>query len=348
MTVHQTIVPPQLRHWHANLQRKMRGEPLEGIHDGKPQQGYYRTKQGDRWVAAFIERDKNDPDGRLICRVGDEMRDPVAIWLHLADEPITRETCLHFFSTGRWPGVEAKPANEEGEGAEPPAHGVQTSPPPIGHNNPPEDAVTAIRESMARAKEWREKQRKITDEITLKIATNKVGTLREHIATAKKLHKKLKEPITEAGRALDKQLLHPAQEAEEEVRLLLSMITAHAAELDRIANEARLKAEAEHAKKVAAAEKKDKAPPPPPPEQPAVPPKTLHSDTGRALSLKEEAKLVPSLEKKWLGTLLAHLFRDEVNQIEIIEVAMKLARADWKATGVPPPGTKIEVVKKVA
>lgn len=72
------------------------------IHDDHPQCGHFKTRrnQHSAWIAASIWY---DPEGNLICRVGDELKDPSEAWTWLAKRPVTQEEAKHWYKHKRWP-----------------------------------------------------------------------------------------------------------------------------------------------------------------------------------------------------------------------------------------------------
>jgi len=342
-------IPPAMRHWHRNLALKRDGKDLVGIHDGDPHPGFYRAKRRGGWVGAFI---RYNSQGQLICRIGDDMaEDLIAVWLDLAYEPIDEQSCNYFFAHGRWPGEEAKPVAAEGEGltvattvgAQPsPSTPPQAVAPVIGHNGGP-SLLEEMKDAADSLRGWLKTiGNKITDQAQVQTATNKVGVLRDLSSKASKAHEIEKAPHLEAGRAVDKKYNPSIKTCDEAVKHLRTLIAAFKqAELDA-AEAARRKIEEAHAKKVAKAEAKGKTPPPPPNIENLAPaPQTkIQSDTGRALSFRQEAVL----EIDDLGAL----FDRYQNHSEVAELFLKLARRDWKETGSAPQGTKIVQVAKVA
>lgn len=67
------------------------------ISEDRPLPGYYRLK--DRRPVAIWPK-----DGELVCRVADEMQDPLKVWTWCARWPVTKEDAKHAFEHGSWPG----------------------------------------------------------------------------------------------------------------------------------------------------------------------------------------------------------------------------------------------------
>lgn len=333
---------PTYRHWRANLARKQAGEPLLDIHDGDPKCGYYRAKRKGAWVAAFIRYGKT---GTLVAAIGNDIVDPHAMWLEFADEPIGKETCEHWYATGRWPGEEAKPAQaEEGRGTTSIGAQSDEAPPPAGHNNPPSDLVAQMAETLEGASGWLKKTKAIETDEAKQIAVNKVGLIRDVVAKAKKAHKAEKAPHLEAGQLVDKKYNPTIKALEDASAKLLRLIDDHTNWVNAKIEAERAALEAKHAKQAAKAEAKGKEAPPPP-ELPAVT-KTIESHTGRALSQREVPvlKLLPPSKGKSappLEILIAHLGYDQFE-----EFAMQLANQEWKRTGEVPPGCHVITTTK--
>ncbi len=86
-----------------------------------PQPGHYKRRlcRGGPWVPAMIwwiygDRDEETgeliSDDRLVCQVGDEMRDPYAEWTWLLGQPITEDEHRKLTLASRAPG--APPAGQ--------------------------------------------------------------------------------------------------------------------------------------------------------------------------------------------------------------------------------------------
>ena len=333
---------PTFAHWRNNLRLKQASQPLQGIHDGMPKAGVYRVKQRGEWVPVVV-RYRGD---RMVAFIGNDEADPFETWLQFADEPIDKAAADHWYSTGHWPGVEAKPATAQELSpidAAPTQIGVQAAPAPapIGHNAPPTDVVSELTETLDGARAWlKTVGDKLATAEQVQVATNKVGTLRELVAKADKAHEIEKAPHWEQCKTIDKRFNPPIKSGKQAIEHLRTMIAAFKQAEQDAADAARRRAEAEHAKKVAKAEAKGKTPPPPPVSTVTEPPRTIKSDTGRALSFRQEAQL----EIDDLTTLFGR-FRHEP---EVADLLLKLARREWKATGTAPAGTKITQIAKVA
>lgn len=85
------------QHWRDALA----GKPVN-LHDGAPQPGFYRMRNGKG--GPYLPVAIWPKDGALVARVGSEMRDPETIWTWCADKPVSKEDAKHAFETGSWPG----------------------------------------------------------------------------------------------------------------------------------------------------------------------------------------------------------------------------------------------------
>lgn len=165
-----------LSHWRANLA----GENPP-IHEGDPQPGYYRMRDGKNgpWLPVAIWEHE---ERGLVARVGDQMRDPMEIWTWVAGNPVAKEDAKFAFANGRWPD---EPAG-------------------IGHNAPPEETLTdEIARVAEQAEEWIEKAKKIEDEKTANMAGNYISALRDLRKKAEAERKREKQPHLDAARAVD-------------------------------------------------------------------------------------------------------------------------------------------------
>lgn len=151
------------------------------IHDGDPQQGYYRTRYKDKpWepVAIWFE------DGEWHAMRGDRRIDASEIWTFACRNPITYEAYTKAIEGGGWDD-------------EPDA-------PKLGHNLP-SDPFEALRLEYEAEKEMAADLLKA--KVTTQSQADKLAVLSKRIAAiAKKatdLHKVEKQPHLDAGRAVD-------------------------------------------------------------------------------------------------------------------------------------------------
>ncbi|MEF3124537.1 hypothetical protein [Rhizobium leguminosarum] len=160
-------------------------EALEGrlgaIHDGDPQQGYYRTRFKDKpWepVAIWFE------DGKWHAMRGDRQVDASDIWTWCCRNPITYEAYTKAIEGGGWDDEPEAPA--------------------IGHNLP-SDPFEALQVEFAAEREQAEAFMK--KPITTQAEADRAAIWSKRLSTiAKKatdLHKVEKQPHLDAGRNVD-------------------------------------------------------------------------------------------------------------------------------------------------
>lgn len=153
------------------------------IHDGDPQQGYYRTRYKDKpWepVAIWFE------DGKWHAMRGERQVDPNDIWTWCCRNPITYEAYVKAIEGGGWDDEPEAPA--------------------IGHNLPadltPFDALT---HEFASEKEQAEEFMK--KPITTQAEADRAAIWAKRLSTISKkatdLHKVEKQPHLDAGRTVD-------------------------------------------------------------------------------------------------------------------------------------------------
>lgn len=73
------------------------------IHADAPQSGYYKMRFGKD--AAYAPVAIWTVDGRQVCRVASETRDPHQVWTYCAGNPVTKDAAKHCFETGTWPDM---------------------------------------------------------------------------------------------------------------------------------------------------------------------------------------------------------------------------------------------------
>ena len=317
----------QFAWWRAAL-GGTRGE----IHAEEPQAGYYRNRRkGIQAQAVAYWLDSHD--GSLRCKIDDadvDERRAIETWPFASKEPVSFEAYKIKRETGNWPDMD--------EAIEP-ARGV-------GDNNPPDESeADAIKRQIDAAAASVSQYAKIEDETTKAKAQSLRSRLLELAGQAKKVHKRIKDPLWERVKQIDNTYLPLAKAAEaealkireamdwfdtEQLRKAQAAERAAQVERDRIAKEA-----AEAARKA----EEDGAPPPPPPAPmpempPAFQPTTTKGAYGRAASNKIVKTVTGVTDwEKLFGFLKTHA--------ELKELMLKLAqRAVDKNFDVP--GVKIE------
>jgi hypothetical protein len=166
------------QHWQDNLAGKK-----PPIHDGEPQCGFYKRRliKDGPWVPVAIWH--TDANG-LVCKVGDQMQDPIDQWTWVAGNPVSKADAKFAFEhSGRWPDeIEADAVGVIAEEMDAPDIALKT----------------AIKSSL----EWLEKNKITTEALAKKAATLKSKVAEKRLA-ATKAHKAEKEPHLDAGRRVD-------------------------------------------------------------------------------------------------------------------------------------------------
>lgn len=318
------LIGPSPWAWWQNALSGVRGP----ITEDAPQTGYYRCRRkGEQATAVAYWRDTND--GAMRCKVA--ARDvpelqALELWPFASKEPITFEAYKAKRETGRWPDMD--------ETVQPERRGM-------GDNQPPEETeAEAIKRQIEAASGGAAQYAKIADLETKAKAQSLRSRLLELAGSAKKIHKRLKDPLWEQVKEIDNTYLPLAKEAEAvAVKIRDAMDAFDTAELrkvqeaERLAQEARAKAEREAAEAAKAGKPVAPLPEPPPAPAPYVP-QQVRGAYGRAAS----TKIVKTITEVTDWMVLFTFLKDHP---EFKELAMKLAqRAVDKNFDVP--GVKIE------
>jgi hypothetical protein len=194
------------------------GKPVV-INEGAPQSGYYktRTRKDGPWAPVAIWT----VNGKQVCRVGNEQRDPASVWVFCAGHPVSKDAAKHAFETGTWPG----------------------DAPEIGHNSGDLSLAEQITEYASMALAWLKKTG-IKDKVTADTAANYRAKLNELKKEADNARTTEKAPHMAAAKAVDDKWRVPIAEATaaaEDIRAALTQFM--------VAEEKRLKEEQEKARK---------------------------------------------------------------------------------------------------
>ncbi|MCP8895310.1 hypothetical protein KYK29_10220 [Shinella daejeonensis] len=173
---------------------------LEGnfgpMHEGEPQQGYYRTRfKGGQWEPVALWR---GDDGEWLGRRGDKMVDDVGdLWNFCRTHPVTVEAWEKAINGGGWDD-------------EPPA-------PAIGHNSGSRDPLDAINLELAGEKEMAREF--LASPVETQEAANKAGIWSKRLSDLAKRADNLradeKEPHLVASREVDNKWRGPIAEAKD-------------------------------------------------------------------------------------------------------------------------------------
>ena len=211
-------------------------EALKGnrseIHDGHPQAGYYRNRRkGIQAQAVAYWFDSHD--GSLRCKVDDRDVDEnraMETWPFASKEPVTYEAYKAKRETGNWPDMDDSIQ---------PARGA-------GDNNPPDESeADAIKRQIDAASAGVGEYAKIGDIETKAKAQSLRSRLLELAGQAKKVHKRIKDPLWERVKEIDNTYLPLAKEAEELAKKIRAAMDDFDTAQLRLAQEAERKAQAE-------------------------------------------------------------------------------------------------------
>lgn len=184
-----------------------------------PQPGYYKTRT--RKDVPYVPVAIWTANGELVCRVGNEKRDPVSVWTFCADKPVSKDDAKHAFEHGTWPG----------------------DAPEIGHNSGDLSLAEQIAEYAAMALTWL-KTTGVKDQVSADKAANYRAKLIQLKNDADDARTTEKAPHLSAAKAVDDKWRGPIAEATEAAEDIRAALTAF-----MVAEEKRLKAEAEAKRK---------------------------------------------------------------------------------------------------
>lgn len=254
------------------------------VHDGEPNQGYFRVRYGRDKPFEPVAIWKEDGQW-LAYRSG---RDVSAsdIWTSCCRHPVSYEAYNSAMEGKGWPDDDAVVVKQ----VQPPA--------PIGDNSGEVDAVETLRDQIDAALKGKDAYAKISDDATAAKALSLRNRLNELSGQADKIRVKEKEPHLTAGKAVDEKwqpLVKKAKAGADEVKGAIAAweteklrrqreIERQQAEELRQQEEARRAAEADGAAPEANAEA-DVALAPPPSPAPAPAPTPIQPTYGKAASV---------------------------------------------------------------
>ena len=174
--------------WQAALNNpKEIGKSLP-VHDGDPQQGYFRVRYGKDKPFEPVAIWKEDGQW-LAYRSGREVS-ATDIWTSCCMNPVSYEAYLAAVDGKGWPDDDAVVAK-------------QVSPPAHGDNSGAIDPAEEIADQIESALKGKDAYAKITDDATAAKALSLRNRLNELSGQADKIRVKQKEPHLEAGKAVD-------------------------------------------------------------------------------------------------------------------------------------------------
>lgn len=158
------------------------------MHEGEPQQGFYRTRfKGGKWEPVAIWFDM-DLDKWIAYRAGREV-DPGEAWNFCRTHPITREAYDRAMSGQPFEDEDATVAEQVAASA--------------GHNSGEVDEAETIKDQIAAALAGLDAYQSIKDDATASKALSLRNRLNELSKSADKIREDQKKPHLEAGKAVD-------------------------------------------------------------------------------------------------------------------------------------------------
>lgn len=161
------------------------------VHDGVPNQGYYRVRYGKdkpyEPVAIWME------DGAWLAYRGGKEAKADEIWTFCCRSPISYETYQAVMIDGQaWPDDDKVVASQ-----------LQPPEPTIGDNSAEVDEAETLKDQIEAALAGTDAYKVIPDDATAAKALSLRNRLNELSGTADKVRVKLKAPFLEAGKAVD-------------------------------------------------------------------------------------------------------------------------------------------------
>lgn len=308
-------------------QNALRGD-IGDVHDGYPQQGYYRTKRGDP-VAIW-----QDDAGNWLAYEDRREVDAQDVWTWCCQNPVTYEAYNHRLENGSWPD-------------EPP----KVPPPPMGHNSSAGDPFVDLSQEFAGEAELATEF--LASPVETKEQADKAAVWSKRIAEISKKadneRKAEKQPHLDASRAVDdkwRDIIDGSKDfvarLKKHVEPFLIAERRKEQERQRKAQEEaeRLRKQAEEAAQEAADDEKAKllqqaeeA------EKAAVAKNASAGRTGAKVSIRVEKVGVVTDYEKAAAALVAIKHRDMIETID------KLAQRAAKS-GMPFDGMEIKEVEK--
>lgn len=176
------VVAPRVIDPWAWWQNALKGN-FGPIHDGEPNQGYYRTKRGDP-VAIW-----KDDDGKWLAYEDRREVDARDVWTWCCQRPVTYKAYNHRIKNGVWPDDPPKL---------PPA-------PTVGHNSGETDPFEAMKMEFLGEKELADEF--LSSPVTTQADADKAAVWSKRIAEISKKaeaeRKVEKQPHIDAGKAVD-------------------------------------------------------------------------------------------------------------------------------------------------
>lgn len=167
------------------------GKPGLPVHEGHPQQGYYRAKNRDKVFEPVAIYYPEEASELVAFRNGREVR-PDEIWTFCCRYPVSYEAYVAAVDGKGWPDDDAVVAKQ-----------VAPSPPASGDNSGDVDDAETLKDQIDNALKGVDSYAKIKDDETASKALSLRNRLNELSRDADKKRDELKRPHLEAGKAID-------------------------------------------------------------------------------------------------------------------------------------------------
>ena len=177
--------------WQAALKNPASIGKTLPVHEGDPQQGYYRIRYGKDKPYEPVAIWRDEQGNWLAYRSKREVR-AEDIWTGCCRNPISYETYVNASEGRGWPDDDGVVASQ-----------VNPPEPTIGDNSGDVDEAEALKDQIAAALAGMDAYAKITDDATAAKALSLRNRLNELSGQADKIRVKEKEPHLEAGKAVD-------------------------------------------------------------------------------------------------------------------------------------------------
>lgn len=300
------------------------------VSDDYPCPGFYRKRTGKAagYTPVAIWEDPEWEGGKIIALMDGKQIDAREIWTWVCSYPVSEEHYRERVATGKW-------WDEDSDVT------ASLSPPPAGHNSPPEsetfkDQIDAALNAVATYAE-------IKDDVTQAKAQSARSRLLELSRNADTIREKEKAPHLESGRAVDALWNPMVKAAKAGADTIAKVMGAYetrkaneAAEASRKAAEAQREALEEAQAKAPIGVTVEPEPAPAPAVAPA--PAPIKGAYGRGANVKDVKVATVADQDAAYAFLKA--------QPELIEVIQKLAQK-MVTNGFSVPGVTVTVEKKV-
>ncbi|MBB3411269.1 hypothetical protein FHT87_005222 [Rhizobium sp. BK316] len=177
--------------WQAALKNPAAIGKTLPVHDGDPQQGYYRVRYGKDKPFEPVAIWKDEQGNWIAYRAGREVR-AEDIWTSVCRNPVSYEAYVNADEGKGWPDDDKVVAAQ-----------VKPPEPTVGDNSGAADEAATLMDQIEAALAGMDAYKAISDDATAAKALSLRNRLNELSREADKIRTKEKEPHLEAGKAID-------------------------------------------------------------------------------------------------------------------------------------------------